>query len=309
MVRPPAGCNQTNQHQYMPILPATSSTPITIDPAWSSQLPTWIQESLRDKFPNAIYDSVVVPNDNIDKNPSFWEFYVWYFELYDMYIYRDVMEDTCFLKLNPSQKKELTELCNLGILRRGLNFLNLENCVFLESIIDDIRVYLKKQSENGVFVKLSQKSAKNEMKLYPAFTVSEVFDQLVHSQEVLKNIPKSTSIVLKPWNTEITKATEHRVFIQQQRVIAISQQEWFTPLKEPPETQGLLEALEELVPKLPCYDCVLDINYKDGKLVLIEVNPGCIWHASGTSLYTSAEILKLSQETSNEIPFRVYRTL
>jgi len=169
------------------------------------------------------------------------------------------------------------------------------------------RDYLKKNSGTGVFTKLSHKSAKNEFRLYPAKTVVQVFDNIVHSQEVLKNVPKSSSLVLKPWNDNISKTSEYRVFIEQRRIIALSQQAWSKPQQGEPETQGLLEALEELVPKLPYYDAVLDINYKDGKMELIEVNPGCIWATSGSSLFLWEELLKLIQQPSNEIPVRVFR--
>lgn len=182
---------------------------------------------------------------------------------------------------------------------------NLESCVFLEALFPQIRDYIRMHKSTGVFVKLSHKSAKNNHKLYPSFTVTDVFDNLVHSEEVLKNVDKSTTLVLKPWNDDITKATEYRVFVEQGRVIGISQQEWHTPQRESPMLDGILDALNNLCKKLPYYDAVLDVNYKDGKLVLIEINPGCIWHSSGSSLFRWEELR--AADTSDEIEVRVYR--
>lgn len=110
--RPLSGCNETNLHQYIPI-------PITIDNEWRDNLPVWIKYSLTTAFPDAIYQKINVPHSDIDRNDVFWSFYRWYYDLYDMYIYRDLMEETLFIPLSNSQKEELKNLCSVGILRRS----------------------------------------------------------------------------------------------------------------------------------------------------------------------------------------------
>lgn len=296
--RPPSGCNDNNLHQYIPILP---TNPLTVDTTWVNGLPDWIKTSLSTRFPDAIYQQITLPPSDIDRNESFWDFYRWYYDLYDMLVYKDLMDGALFIPLSNNQKEELKDLCNVGILRHSEP--NLESCAFLESTFPLIREYIKLHLDTGVFVKLSHKSAKNNYKLCPAFTVTDVFDNLVHSKEVLRNVDKSTSIVLKPWNDDISKETEYRVFIEQQKVVGISQQEWHTPQPEPPQLDGILDALLKL--RIPYNDAVLDVNYKDGTLHLIEINPGCIWHSSGGSLFRWEE-LKL-RFLENEVEVRVYR--
>jgi len=298
--RPPSGCNDNNLHQYIPILP---TNPITVDTNWANGLPDWIKISLSKRFPDAIYQQISVPHIDIDRNESFWNFYRWYYDLYDMFIYKDLMDRALFIPLSNSQKDELKNLCNVGILRHSEP--NLESCAFLESTFSIIREYIKLHRNTGVFVKLSHKSAKNNHKLYSSFTLTDVFDNLVHSEEVLNNVDKSTSIVLKPWNDDISKATEYRVFIEQKKVVGISQQAWHTPQHEPPQLDGILDALKKL--QIPYNDAILDVNYKDGILHLIEINPGCIWHSSGSSLFRWEELKLRFHEDEVEVEVRVYR--
>jgi len=94
-------------------------------------------------------------------------------------------------------KEELHELCNIGIFTNSK--FNLEQLIYLDNIISDIVFVLNKYKETGIFVKLSHKSAKNDFKLYPAQTIFEVFDNLVHSKEIQSNIPNSLGLILKPW--------------------------------------------------------------------------------------------------------------
>ena len=71
-------------------------------------------------------------------------------------------------------------------------------------------------------MKLSQKSAKNYFKMYPAGTVQEVFDNVVHSQEVQRCVQMSSCLVLRDWDYQVRRETEFRVFVVRRRVVCAS---------------------------------------------------------------------------------------
>lgn len=268
-------------------------------------LPKWIKTSLHTKYGTEFsIDSFELPHINKEVlcNNMFWDFYRWYYDLYDMKQYKELMEEAIFLELTDLHRKELVDLCNIGIWKGGGHQPNMESVCYLESFFPHIQNFLHVCSD-GVFVKLSHKSSKNDFKMYPSYTITDVFDNLVHSPEVARTIMKSSSIVLKPWNPAITKSSEFRVFVESGHVIAVSQQEWHTPILSPItfDLDEFTTKLDLLVAKLPYLDAVLDINYINKTLTLIEINPGCRWHSSGASLFKWDELSKLKQ-----FVFRVY---
>lgn len=301
--RPPSNCNDNNQWQWFPM--KDNNQTLVVLNSWYCGLPEWIQRDLIVRFPEVKRESFSLPHPVVPSGNLFWDFYRWYYDLYDMFIYRDLMKDTLFLELTDAHREELTNLCNIGILKGGGCPPNMESVAHLESLFPTIREFLRKWSDCGVFVKLSHKSSKNDFKMYPSHTITDVFDNLVHSPEVSRNISKSSSIVLKPWNMKIKKPTEFRVFVENSKIIAVSQQEWHTHQPHLPLNINMFQQqLNLLIPNINRFyhDAVLDVNFAEDQLDLIEINPGCKWHSSGASLFRWDE---LEHGESPSIKFRV----
>jgi len=214
------------------------------------------------------------------------------------------MKDTYFIKLNKSQQEEMKEMCHIGVItNRKPKF---ERYDSIHLLFDEMQKILDKHMDTGLFVKTSFQSAKHEYKLFPAFTVMEIFENIIYSKEIYTSIDQSTCIILKPWNNEISKNTEFRVFVEDKRLIAISQQAWSVLMDEKPNLDNLIEQLDVLIKTIPYNDAVLDIHYKDGKLVLLEINPGCRFHGAGSSLYTWQEIDDIKNKQIDIIPVKLH---
>jgi len=297
----PSPCNDNNQHEYAPIIP---NNPIIIHTQWYNSLPKWIQLDLQIIFPDFVLQAFDLPKP-IEKNKMFCKFYEWYYKLYDMYNYKDCMKNTYFIKLTDSQREEMKEMCHIGVVtNRKPNF---ERYDSIHLLFDQMQKILDDHKDTGLFVKTSYQSAKHEYKLFPAFTIMNIFENIIYSKEIWSSIDKASCIILKPWNNNISKDTEFRVFVENKRIIAISQQAWGVSLSQVPYLEHLIEQLDDIIKDIPYNDAVLDINYtSNGVLTLIEINPGCRFHGAGSSLYTWQEIEDVKRDQMNKIPIKLY---
>jgi len=216
----PESCNENNQHHYTPIIP---SVVIQFHIDWYNSLPIWIQLDLNKVFSEFKLTSFELPHIEIIKNEIFWKFYNWYYGIYDMYNYKDLVQPAYFIGLTQYQREELKELCKLTLLtNRELNLE--EDCMQLASLFHDMQTVLDIHSDIGLFVKTSHKSAKHDFKLFSAKTLEEIFENIINSIEIYKDMHMVNHIILKPWNDKITKDTEFRVFVENKKIIGISQQ-------------------------------------------------------------------------------------
>lgn len=326
VLRPALGCNDNNEHAWTPALP---TTPLTVDTAWLARQPAWVVASFDAAFPDAVRGAVAVPHATPDctdsatylAQPAARAFYDWWIRLYDFARFAHCVPDAVLVPLSPSGVEELTALCEAGVQRPDAP-VNTEACPVLEAsafpaVTAALAAFARAGAE-GAFVKTSAKSAKNNRRLTPATTLSEVLENLVHSEDVRRNMRRTTALVLKPWDGTIGRHTEFRAFVEGGRVVAVAQQVWHTPLSHMPELTGLLPALTALCATLPYADAVLDVHWvgshcdcggggakesSGGTLRLLEVNPGGRWHASGASLFTWAEI---AATHADRVPVRLF---
>jgi hypothetical protein len=200
----------------------------------------------------------------------------------------------------------------------------------------------------GCFVKTSQKSSKNDIGVTPVFTVADVLQQLTSSRDVLVQSFEKTgtkacqSIVVQPFRPAISSRNELRVFVENRRVVAISQQKWMRSYGLTAEDcMPMAEAVVALYDNhirdaAPYYaSCVLDVwvdldsgtaieqveqqdkqesaakQQQPNKAHLIEINPGEKWASSGSALFhwiDDAPVFATSKhedyDTDREIVFR-----
>ena len=167
--------------------------------------------------------------------------------------------------------------------------------------------------ERGAFVKSQCKSCKNDIALRPLKTPEDIIENLTSSKDIVTRWKESDNLlIVMPFLKELDRMKEFRVIVLNGRIAGISQQLWHKALDWTPDATTF-EAIEylwtqELAPKFHYGDVVLDV-YIDSfnKAKLIECNPGGVWCASGSALFSWVTDLDLLN--SDTIPFRIYQNI
>jgi hypothetical protein len=183
-------------------------------------------------------------------------------------------------------KEEMAEITNIRLQneRRIENFLERDAIEYLLPLIKVAMV-----SRPMWFVKLSAQSSKHDSNIKGVNTAEDVLDVITNSPTLLKvewqRRKKSTYIILKPWNSLISKYNEFRLFVWASKVTAATQQHWYTQLDH---SQKYIDTVINVIndyrhsQKLP-QNCVLDVVIlEDERIVIIELNP---WICSGGGLF------------------------
>jgi hypothetical protein len=306
----PLICNNNNHFLFTPI--RTNNQNIIIDKKWWNKQGTPLKKLLKDEFENIDFEDITLPHNSTDfkENEIYWKFYTIYRLQFCFENFIHILDNTFIINI-PNQ--------DLSILKNLSNLLILTNRKIKKTDIEDISDELKfniqnilqKFQNNGLFVKLSNKSAKNHKKLYPSKTLEDIFDNLLSSPEVLKSLERdpNMNIILREWNHNINKNNEFRVFIIDKKVRFISQQFWSNPIKLEQTPHEIINKISEfwnnINDKLYFNDCVLDVFLTD-KCHLIEINNGCEWSCSGSALFDWISEICILQN-GNENYFRVYK--
>lgn len=313
VLRKDARCyNESNQYEYVPIVIKANTKRLIVDKMWySNTLTGKMASSIKTIFPDLLMSPIKTPHtqvgiifDSFEKNDVegakiFWKFYYTYRKLFNMYNYRDQLESVIFIEINHLQKEDLIDFCRIGILTSHKpNLLLSDSLIPIYKTIEDI-LETEPYKRTGIFVKTSQKSSKNEFIMYPAFNVVGVLDNLVHSIEILKDLDCTTHLVIKPW-ININKGHEFRVFVENNQIVAISQQNTEYCCSKDLDWNMLISQLDIIVTNLPYNSVVLDTYFDDveRKMILIECNPGGRWCSSSSGLFTWAEITSLAASNS-----------
>ena len=191
-------------------------------------------------------------------------------------------------------KEEMAEITNIRLQhdRSIENFLERDAIQYLLPVL---RVAMA--SHLMWFVKLSAQSSKHDFSIKAIDTAEGVLEVITNSPTLLKGEwqrrNKSTYIILKPWNSWISKCNEFRLFIWANKVTAATQQHWYTRLDHSQEyIDTILNAINGYIhsQKLPSI-CVLDIAIlEDATIIIIELNP---WICSGGGLFEWAVDFKV----------------
>lgn len=178
---------------------------------------------------------------------------------------------------------------------------NLMNKLCKTDFVKNIeRILIETDEGDGVFVKTSLTSGKNEYRLKPMKSVVEVLQLLISSEEISKHFLRyldtvyesQVDLVFIPWNDQIKPRNEFRIFIHNRRVTGISQQKWFecygfseTYIKTVAESM-IKFYNEKLKNKLPYKNVTLDVWIDDQMQThLIECNSFGIFSPAGSSLF------------------------
>ena len=162
--------------------------------------------------------------------------------------------------------------------------------------------------QQELFIKTSAKSTKHDARVQPVTQAVDALNYLLSSptiQGVLARSRETVEFMLRPWNYDVSDDNEIRVFIQDRRIRAVSQQCIYKSspvlgmiMSSDPESlyQTIEKKWSEIQQCTKYEDAVLDMYVTPaGDVELIEVNCGGNgWGPAGSSLFTWSEI--------NEVP-------
>jgi hypothetical protein len=203
------------------------------------------------------------------------------------------------IELESKEINNLLEFCLLFqterkhtlVTNEDLLFLNPDLMLKFESILDN---------NYGWFVKTSFKSGKKSpYGCFPCYTIVDILNNLVHTTDVTFSLlRKDVSLIFRPWNTNISKQDEFRLFVFDGQLTNISQNYPSVVLIQEINENFMFAIIEwwQLVHRKMiesgwwCQDYNLDIyayqkepnNYDIG---LIEVNSGGKWSTSASCLF------------------------
>ncbi len=159
--------------------------------------------------------------------------------------------------------------------------------------------------QQELFIKTSAKSTKHDIPVQPITNARDALNYLLPSptiQGVLSREDESVKLLLRPWNSDVSNDNEIRVFIQDGRIKAISQQYLYASspvlgMMFQYQSEEIYQKINDWwqrseVQQLGYTDAVLDMYITpECEVELIEINCGGNgWGPAGSSLLTWAEI-------------------
>jgi hypothetical protein len=164
-----------------------------------------------------------------------------------------------------------------------------------ENLINKISSVLEIYKDEGAFVKTSLKSDKKNskgLKITPCFTVNDVFENLVSSDQILQSLLFGCNLIVRRW-VDIKTQNEFRVYILNKQIKAICQQSLTEKIENKLDQNKLIEIIKKFYDSLEIEydDCVLDLYISKEKIHLIEINSGGAWSTAGSGLFNWNEIL------------------
>lgn len=197
-----------------------------------------------------------------------------------------------FVKLSHYDLTTLKEIMRIrAITGKSLTQSQVDN--FTKSFLSNVKGAVT-QCGHQAFVKLSNKSSKNDGVLSMCTNVFDIINNITSSREILKTMLPGVDeyLLIKPWVVFDKLNDEYRVIIINSRIKAISQQQWskqrtkccgkvsdkvFQPIVKTIEYVDLTNPLLQ--------NCIMDVYIKNGVAHIIEVNPPGLWCASGSALF------------------------
>lgn len=155
-----------------------------------------------------------------------------------------------------------------------------------------------------LFIKTSAKSTKHDIPVQPITNAREALEYLLPSQTIQGVLARDepVELLMRPWQHDVSNDNEIRVFIQDNKIKAVSQQYLYSssPVLGMIFKYSAADILDQIrewwysteVQQLGYQDAVLDMYITpDSRVELIEINCGGNgWCPAGSSLFTWAEI-------------------
>jgi hypothetical protein len=293
--------NTNNFHAYAPFIFENNNLIIT--PEFHSKIQnTWVETEL-----NKVFDSVTVkegvvygkvpevedvPEDEYDR---FFKVYKIFLRWYDADKWYHILKrPSVIVSYDNNEMNILKEICKRMVCG-GTQTLNSENKADLSRLITELDEGIKKCDQGqGCFIKMSGASTKHDYKPYAIFSGVSALEHLLPSNRVFKNLD-CYNIMVQPWRDDISLKGEFRVFVEDNKVIGIGQQNIYEVFQECISVYRLIykdiikmaqDLWDSIKDKLPYTEATLDVWLdNENKMHLIEINTYGIWQAAGASWF------------------------
>lgn len=310
-------CNNRNIHEYTPYIIDNNKNGI-IDKKFYESLTPYCRFMISQRTNNNfMVDDVVIPHDfQFDNENKFlsimykcyidsFDYNIWYQHLVDNNI-TNIPEGIRMFKINDDLKKLFADMYD-----NNMQINNVMDNIHIQNLINNIA----KDIDDGVkyFIRMSSTSGKNE-KYVREF--DNAFDIVAHIASVklfvdqeFKRMNKESYLILMPWNSVIEPRYEFRIFVVNNKLVAVSQQNskelYAYSSKELKRIEKALGNISFIVNGL--YDTYVGDVYVDGDVCkLIEINPFGASSGAGAALFnwvTDYNLLHGLSENDN-IEFR-----
>lgn len=169
------------------------------------------------------------------------------------------------------------------------------------------------QNPGEYFIKLSSTSGKCQKSVEPFSQTKDIIKhitstKIIRDQEY-KRLDKPSFLIMIPWNDNITKKYEFRMFIVNRKITAISQQFWDQLYQYSTEELDIIEEVllgVQFIKHMPYNDCVADVHVdiENKRCNLIELNPFGAHSGAGSALFNWITDYDLLQGLKLEPEFR-----
>lgn len=294
-------CNTNNHFEYFPI---KITEKITIDKFWYQNLLPETQNNIKLISPDFVLDDFDYPHDNYSKlndvqKDLWYNFYHCYLQQFNYSKYASFYKKDC--SIVPISRQNLLILRDVAKVKSTYN----PSMSWIEDKFDDLTNEFKNNIKNGLkkydnecFIKTDKTSAKNEIRLEPKYTTTDVLNHISSCSQYYREydylltkfkLDVSHNLIIMKWIDDFDEDREFRVIILNKKVKGISQQKWFKKLNhtnQELEKIGLAIVNFFTINGFYCKDITVDLIVdKDYNVNLIECNPGGLYSSSGSSLF------------------------
>jgi hypothetical protein len=315
--------NTNNYHKVAPFIFKDNN--LIVQPSFYNKIKdTWVEQELKKQFDSIIIEEGVlfgkVPEtDDIseDEYNRFFIVYKIFLRWYDSDKWCHVLDRPhAIISYNKNEKEMLINISKRMIVG-GTQRLNDQNKSDLDILIKKIDEGVKKCNKgDGCFVKMSGASTKHD---YAPHAINDGVDCLEHllgSKRVYKNLD-CNNIFIQPWRNDVKLNGEFRVFVEDDKVIGISQQALDQIYQECINVYRIIykdiikmaqDIWDSITDKLEYSEATLDVWMDpNNKMYLIELNTYGIWQAAGSSWFNwENDFPKASDIKSlDDVPFRI----
>lgn len=285
-----------NKHSFIDYTPFTANGDLVyIKKDWWYNLPSRQRETIKQNYSEhygyCVRDEINCYNRD---GESFWKFYNAYLSSYTtkcwVYCLKSEYLSTGF------DKQIIDNILNLSENCKNQYFEAIESDIefYTDMYRNPIEKYIKRHESTGVFFKISDKSGKYRGEINPKFSLLDIVNEIIHNQDLINTLKQygvKSSLLIRPWNYEISVENEFRVIVNNKRITGISQQQCYkyvnlTKEKMTEYTKSIIDRFNEIKHKFPYNSCVMDMWIDKNKIAhIIEMNPGECWGNSGSGLF------------------------
>ena len=284
-------CNNRNVHEYTPYI--IGETGNIIDESWWNSLSSDCKELLRQKT-NFTLGNVSVPHKfQFDTDEKFlktvYKIYIDSFDYNVWYQHVRQLENTpkgvILIPISDDIKRMFVKLYE-----QQQSWGELHDTAF-KQLYNKIQSYMNGEE---YFIRMSSTSGKNEKSLRSFTRTDDILDHITGMKlfvdQEYKRLDKESYLILIPWNNQIESRHEFRIFVVNNKLTGVSQQNRYDLYQHSTEE---LEAFESalnnisFLDKCPYATYVADVyvDIQTKRCCLIELNPFGAHSGAGAALF------------------------